>query len=59
MDGFVGGSREVYNAAMRRFLIVLTLIALLAASIGVGVLVAEWPRWHGGPSGAVNRPASI
>ena len=30
---------------MRRFLIGLTLVLLLAISIGVGVLVAEWPRW--------------
>ena len=28
---------------MRRFLIGLTLVVLLAVSIGVGVLVAEWP----------------
>jgi hypothetical protein len=30
---------------MRRFLIGLALVLLLAVSIGVGVLVAEWPRW--------------
>jgi hypothetical protein len=28
---------------MRRFLIGLTLVLLLAVSIGVGVLVARWP----------------
>ncbi len=28
---------------MRRFLIGLTLVVLLAVSIGVGVLLAEWP----------------
>jgi len=32
---------------MRRFLIALTLVLLLAVSISVGVLVAEWPKWHG------------
>jgi hypothetical protein len=29
---------------MRRFLIALTLVLLLAVSIGVGVLVARWPQ---------------
>jgi len=29
---------------MRRILIVLMVIALLAVSIGVGVVVARWPR---------------
>jgi hypothetical protein len=32
--------------AMRRFLIALTLVLLLAVSVGIGVLVAGWPRWH-------------
>lgn len=30
---------------MRRFLIGLTLVLLLAVSIGIGILVADWPRW--------------
>jgi hypothetical protein len=30
---------------MRRVFIGLTLILLLIISIGVGVIVAEWPRW--------------
>jgi hypothetical protein len=30
---------------MRRFLIALTLVLLLAVSIGIGVLVAGWPHW--------------
>jgi|GEM_PF-890528 len=30
---------------MRRFLIGLTLALLLAVSIGIGILVADWPRW--------------
>lgn len=30
---------------MRRFLIALTLVLLLAVSIGIGVLVAGWPQW--------------
>lgn len=30
---------------MRRFLIALTLIVLLVISIGVGVLIADWPHW--------------
>jgi hypothetical protein len=29
---------------MRRLLIGLTLLALLAVSIGIGVLVAQWPK---------------
>lgn len=33
--------------AMRRFLIALTLVLLLAVSVGIGVLVAGWPRWQG------------
>ncbi len=32
--------------AMRRFLIALTLVLLLAVSVGIGVLVAGWPRWQ-------------
>ncbi len=32
--------------AMRRFLIALTLVLLVAVSVGIGVLVAGWPRWH-------------
>jgi hypothetical protein len=32
---------------MRRFLIALTLVLLVAVSVGIGVLVAGWPRWHG------------
>ena len=31
---------------MRRFLIALTLMLLVAVSIGIGVLVAGWPRWQ-------------
>jgi hypothetical protein len=31
---------------MRRFLIALTLVLLLAVSVGIGVLVAGWPRWQ-------------
>jgi hypothetical protein len=30
---------------MRRVLIGLTLVLLLVISVGVGVIVAEWPRW--------------
>jgi len=33
--------------AMSRFLIALTLVLLLAVSVGIGVLVAGWPRWQG------------
>jgi hypothetical protein len=33
-----------YDATMRRLLIGLTLITLLAVSIGVGVTVALWPH---------------
>jgi len=29
---------------MRRFLIALTLVLLVTVSIGVGVLVADWPH---------------
>jgi len=32
---------------MRRWLIGLTLVVLLALSIGIGVLVARWPDWAG------------
>jgi uncharacterized membrane protein len=32
---------------MRRFLIALTLVLLLTVSIGVGVLVADWPHLRG------------
>jgi hypothetical protein len=31
----------------RRVLIGLTLVALIAVSIGVGVIVADWPNWFG------------
>jgi len=31
---------------MRRFLIALTLVLLLAVSVGIGVLVAGWPHWR-------------
>jgi hypothetical protein len=31
---------------MRRFLIALTLVLLLAVSISIGVLVAGWPHWR-------------
>jgi hypothetical protein len=31
---------------MRRFLIALTLVLLLAVSVAIGVLVAGWPRWQ-------------
>lgn len=31
---------------MRRVLIVVTLTVLLIVSIGIGVLVADWPRWR-------------
>ena len=31
---------------MRRFLIALTLVLLLAVSISIGVLVAGWPHWQ-------------
>lgn len=31
---------------MRRFLIGLTLVLLLAVSIGVGVTVARWPHYR-------------
>jgi len=30
---------------MRRLLIVLMVVALLAVSIGIGVVVARWPHW--------------
>jgi hypothetical protein len=33
---------------MRRFLIALTLVLLLAVSVGIGVLVAGWPHWRVG-----------
>jgi hypothetical protein len=29
----------------RRILIGLTLVALIAVSIGVGIIVAGWPNW--------------
>jgi hypothetical protein len=31
---------------MRRLMIALTLVVLLTISVGVGVLVADWPRWR-------------
>jgi hypothetical protein len=31
---------------MRRFLIALTLVLLLAVSVGLGVLVAGWPHFE-------------
>jgi len=30
---------------MRRLLVALTLVLLLAVSAGIGVLVAYWPHW--------------
>jgi hypothetical protein len=35
---------EGYDAPMRRVLIVLMVVALLAVSVGTGVLVARWPH---------------
>jgi len=29
----------------RRILVALTILALMTISAGVGVLVADWPRW--------------
>lgn len=34
------------SPTMRRFLIALTLVLLLTVSIGVGILVADWPHWR-------------
>jgi hypothetical protein len=31
---------------LRRFLIALTLVLLLAVSVSIGVLVAGWPHWR-------------
>jgi hypothetical protein len=31
---------------MRRFLIGLTLVLLLIVSIGIGLAIAQWPRWR-------------
>jgi hypothetical protein len=31
---------------MRRFLIALTLVLLVAVSVSIGVLVAGWPLWQ-------------
>jgi hypothetical protein len=31
---------------MRRLLIALTLVLLLAVSVGIGVLIAGWPHWQ-------------
>ncbi len=33
-----------YDARMRRFLIVVTLILLVAVSLGIGVVVDRWPH---------------
>jgi hypothetical protein len=35
---------------MRRFLIALTLVALLAVSVGIGVTVARWPHLWDAPT---------
>jgi hypothetical protein len=53
MNDGVRCSREVYNASlteplnsdMRRLLVALTLVLLLAVSACIGVLVAYWPHW--------------
>jgi hypothetical protein len=53
MNDHVRCGREVYNAAltgrltfdMRRLLVALTLVLLLAISAGIGILVAYWPHW--------------
>ena len=37
------GSREAFVSSMRRFLIGIVLLLLLATSIGVGIVVARWP----------------
>jgi len=31
--------------AMRKFLVVLTLIALLAIALGIAWLASDWPHW--------------
>ncbi len=33
-----------YHGPMRRLLIVITLILLVAVSLGIGVVVARWPH---------------
>ncbi len=38
-------TREV-ELGMRRLLIALTLVLLLAVSVGIGVLIAGWPHWQ-------------
>jgi len=37
---------EVLISLLRRVLISLTLVVLLIVSIGLGIAVATWPRWH-------------
>jgi DNA-binding GntR family transcriptional regulator len=36
---------EVHALTLRRVLIVLTLLGLIAVSTGVGIAVAAWPKW--------------
>jgi hypothetical protein len=31
---------------VRRILVTLTVLALMTISAGIGVLVADWPRWY-------------
>jgi hypothetical protein len=38
-----------YDARVRRLLIIVTFILLIAVSIGVGVAVARWPHSHWWP----------
>ena len=38
--------REGASLTKRRVLIALTLVFLVSVSLGIGVLVADWPRWR-------------
>jgi len=38
-----------YDSPVRRVLIIVTFVLLLAVSVGVGVAVARWPLTHGWP----------
>jgi len=41
------GAAWRYDEAMQRILIVLTLVLLVAFSVGVGIAAVRWPHlWH-------------
>jgi hypothetical protein len=43
--GGASGRRRGYDEAMRAVVVYLTLLLLLALSIGAGFIASDWPHW--------------